>query len=80
MTDWLCFGKENAEFRLFTADPVPFEQAIAACEAQNATLARVSNQQEFDFLLEKLEDVEYDHFFLGTFAQTHTHTHSLGRI
>ena len=65
MTDWSCFEEEGAEFRLFVDEQTTFDEAVAFCEAENATLARISNQEEFNFVLDLIRDVDFDNVFLG---------------
>ena len=64
MTEFECFLREREEFVLFL-EMLDFEKAVSFCQKQNATLARVSNQGEFDFVRKLVEDLEVESFWLG---------------
>ena len=63
MTDWECLSSAGAEFKLFEGFPNIVE-AVASCEAENATLARISSEEEFFFVKEMVTDVT-DAFWIG---------------
>ena len=64
MTEFECFVPEQAEFALFL-EARNFENAVGFCEEQNATLARVSNQGEFEFVRQLVQNVDVTFFWLG---------------
>ena len=49
-----CFDDSNM-FLTYVTQPLTFEAAKADCESRNATLARISNQNEFNFARDLME-------------------------
>ena len=65
MTDWKCLADSRAEFRFFTEPRSNFTAAVEFCETQGATLARISDSTEFEFVLDLVEDISFDNFYIG---------------
>ena len=53
------------EFKLFTEPRSTFDEALQLCEREDAILARISSQEEFDFVLQLVEPIAFQSFFLG---------------
>ena len=74
MTSWVASQEIGAEFKVFEG-PRSFLEAASECELENATLARVSNDKEYDFVLSLTDNLVFseaseERIWIGNFGST----------
>ena len=62
-----CFEEANAKFILFK-EKLDFAEASSSCLNINAHLTAITSRQEFDFVVEFVEPLEVDKFWIGKTA------------
>ena len=53
-----CFEERDTLF-IYVIEPVSFASAINDCEARGATLARISDEEEFNFAREFMDNTNF---------------------